>query len=165
MGSTRLDPCADRQEYHAGFKSLPASADKRAKDLPMRISADSFREIIERMSQPPGGAERRTSPRMAIEAKVAIISEFASVEKPVNVLVRDVSTKGVGFEHEFGLAAGSTFLLLLPTGQDRLALSVLCIVRQVRKLGERQFSIGAEFRQVLGLTSTDGADARRAEAA
>ena len=36
---------------------------------------------------------------------------------------------------------------------------------QVRKLGERQFSIGAEFRQVLGATSLDGIDGRRAEAA
>ena len=117
------------------------------------------------MSQPPGGGDRRSAPRAAIQAKVAIISEFASVEKPVDVAVRDVSIKGVGFENEYPIPAGSTFVLLLPSGQDRIALSVLCVVRQVRKLGERQFSIGAEFRQVLGATSIDGIDGRRAEAA
>lgn len=131
----------------------------------MRITADTFREMIERMSRPADPADRRSSPRAAIHAKVAIISEFASVEKPVDVVVRDVSVKGVGFEHEFAMPVGGTFVLLLPSAQDRIALSVLCLVRQVRKLGERQFSIGAEFRQVLGATSIDGIDGRRAEAA
>jgi hypothetical protein len=131
----------------------------------MRITADSFREMIRRMSEPPTDADRRSAPRAAIRAKVAIISEFASVEKPVDVMVRDVSLKGVGFEHEFAMPVGSTFVLLLPSGQDHIALSVLCVVRQVRRLAERQFSVGAEFRQVLGATSLDGIDGRRAEAA
>jgi hypothetical protein len=132
------------------------------RSAPMQVSADMFKEMIERMSR--GDAEpndRRATPRVGIRAKVAIITEFASLEKPVDVEVKDLSMRGVGFEHSLPLRKGGSLVLLLPS-QDGTALSILCTVRQCRHVGVNQYSIGAEFRQVLGAPSLKTLEAEAA---
>ena len=128
----------------------------------MQVSAELFKAMIERMSLgAEGHHERRSSPRVNISAKVAIVSDFANLEKPVDVAVRDISLSGVGFEHETALRKGSTFVLLLPASDDT-CLSVLCVVRHCRAMEENRHIIGAEFRQVLGIPPkyiTDNAEA------
>lgn len=137
----------------------------------MQVNADTFKQMIDRMCQAdpaaPGGEERRQSPRVNLTAKVAIISDFASIERPVDVTVRDLSAGGVGFEHDAPLHPGSNFVLLLPAPDCRdAALSILCVVRQFRQIGPNQYAIGAEFRQVLGAPSLKAIeDADTAEAA
>lgn len=117
----------------------------------MEVSPDTFKEMIERMSRSGSGQdERRSAPRVQINAKVAIISDFAALERPVDITVRDLSLKGVGFEHPLPIRKGSTFVLLLPGPNDQ-ALSILCLVRQVRPLETGGHFVGAEFRQVLGI--------------
>lgn len=117
----------------------------------MQVSADLFKAMIERMSLgSEDHHERRSSPRVNISAKVAIVSDFANLEKPVDIEVRDLSLSGVGFEHDTALRKGSTFVLLLPASDDT-CLSVLCVVRHCRATGENRFAVGAEFRQVLGI--------------
>src|SRR5687768_16166492 len=118
----------------------------------MHVSAELFKAMIERMSQGSSDQhERRSSPRVNINAKVAIVSDFANLEKPVDIEVRDLSLSGVGFEHDAALRKGSTFVLLLPASDDT-CLSVLCVVRHCRGAAAgNRFVVGAEFRQVLGI--------------
>jgi hypothetical protein len=94
--------------------------------------------------------QRRREPRVGVRARVTIIpltDGDGLAPGPMAVPVRDLSAGGIGFLHGEKIALDSQFVVLLPQGDD--AVAVLCQVAYYQPLGDKLCAVGAKFVRVL----------------
>jgi hypothetical protein len=97
-----------------------------------------------------GGGQRRREPRVGVRARVTIIpltDGDGLAAGPMAVPVRDLSAGGIGFLHSAKIPLDSQFVVLLPQGNDSVA--VLCQVAYYQPLGDKLCAVGAKFVRVL----------------
>src|SRR5688500_13371054 len=121
----------------------------------MQLPGPWFEQIVRTLDAPapapaeplPGGgalapatpdAGRRREPRVGVRARVTLIpltDGDGLAAGPMAVPVRDVSAGGIGFLHTEKVGLDSQFVVLLPQGNDSVA--VLCQVAYYQPLGDR----------------------------
>ena len=116
----------------------------------MHLSAKQFVEILSGLgndARDPSFAEhdKRRAPRARLNIRVSIIPDFTGEGVgPLEVEMRDFSSRGIRLLHSRSLPRGGQFVLELPqTGGD--PVRILCSIVHCRQTPEGLFSIGAEF--------------------
>jgi hypothetical protein len=97
--------------------------------------------------------ERRAHPRVAFGGRARIAPLFDTMSnRGMPVLLRDISTAGIGFLCQQRLDDSDEFIICLRSKSDKL-IKIHCIVRRCDPggVGLTQFDIGATFEQVLGV--------------
>lgn len=120
----------------------------------MELPAELFTELAERARFEPApavgkGANRRTAPRVRIAMDAAVVRLGAGPKvKPLNVIIRDLSVRGVGFDCPEAFRVTEQFALRL-TRADASVLWVQCEVMRWSPIAADRFSIGASFHRFL----------------
>lgn len=113
----------------------------------MILEENVFSEIIRALGAvpgPEGELRRRRVPRYVAEREILITPFGVANPASRQVMLADVSLRGVCIVDRVMIAGGGQFTALLPVARGG-TLSVLCTSRQCRLGTEGGFRIGAEF--------------------
>ena len=116
----------------------------------LALPIDVVKSIVQSLTrnEPGSGANRRTTPRVAMQRCVAIIPyQHGEPGNPVKVWVRDISCGGVGIIHSRRMDIDERFLLELPGSQRSVKL--VCAVIFCERLSDGLYTIGARFKQQI----------------
>jgi hypothetical protein len=129
----------------------------------MNLTAEQFAEAVAALqapgeAAPPAGGtalpvgERRRAPRVAHRGKASItLGDDPRGDVPTNVVVKDLSPRGVGIVHARRLRRGETFVLRLSRDDgQRRPVAILCTVAHCRQVDKSLYNIGAEFTCLIG---------------
>jgi hypothetical protein len=139
----------------------------------MNLSSEQFTQIINSMKQPSaesGVAQKRRAARVEHRATVVITyCDFKvspahallvaqgwqakngaqpSQRPSMTVMVRNLSSRGIGIMHPRKMNAGDQFIIRL-SRQDGDPVSLLCSVAHCSRLHDNLFAVGAEFTCIL----------------
>jgi hypothetical protein len=119
----------------------------------MNLSAEAFQSIVDSIrsdGKTDGGDERRVSPRAGFRGRINIIRcQTGKSGKLLQVMVRDVSSTGVGILHTEAIKTGEQFIVCLNSSQDAKTKAILCTVVRWQPLDDRLFAVGATFDREL----------------
>lgn len=112
----------------------------------MKLSEGQFRRLIEGLSQPGSGAERRKSRRVAVVTRGTLRVVQGAAARTFTVLTRDISETGMGLIAAAPIERGAVVSLELPdtTGKGLLP-PMRCQVRYCRTLADGMWGIGVEY--------------------
>lgn len=115
----------------------------------MKFTESQFAELVALMQARETRRQQRKDKRRADRAEIRVsvkISRESSPGAPVwqTVELRDLSPRGLRLVTNQEMPAGSSFLISLPTGRGG-AEPLLCRVAHCEMLGNRTFTVGAEF--------------------
>jgi hypothetical protein len=112
----------------------------------MELTARQFADMVNHLKGPSRfGGEQRRAPRVERQARIAIVPVVEGQPRtPVDVDVKNISSRGLGFVHTRKLKPGSQFLVnLSPQGAE--PVEMLCTVVHCDPAGKGVYAIGAEF--------------------
>jgi hypothetical protein len=132
----------------------------------MELTARQFAEMVNHLKGPSrfgGTSDQRRAPRTERQARIAIVPiADGQPRTPVNVDVKNVSSRGLGFVHDRKLKAGSQFLVnLAPQGSD--AVEMLCTVVHCDAARKGVYAVGAEFTCLAPTAAAGAGDAASSE--
>src|SRR5687767_11037345 len=114
----------------------------------MHLTAKQFEHIVSplELGEKAPATNKRRAMRVAHRCRTAItpITEDNRPQTPLNVMVRDLSPRGVCIVYDKEIPQGTNFILRL-TRPEGLPVSILCMVAYCRSINESVYTIGAEF--------------------
>ena len=119
----------------------------------MELSAEQFAEIVEHLNGTPpsaGTIEQRRAARVDRETTLTIVpvaGGSAGVEAVV--MVKNLSSRGLGFLRDQRMKSGSQFVVRLAR-ESGPPVELLCTVVHVKQAGAGMWSHGAEFTCLAG---------------
>ena len=120
----------------------------------MHISPELFAQIVSALecvetSLPHGGWDNRARPRLNVQGTAMIVPLIDRLgRRPARVVMRDISTVGVGILFDKPMRMNEQFALRLPL-TDTAPLWVVCNVTRFRPVSQETYSIGATFSHIL----------------
>ena len=126
----------------------------------MHISPELFAQIVSAMdcaeiSPPHEGWDNRARPRLAVQGTAMIVPLIDRLgRRPARVVMRDISTVGVGILFDKPMRMNEQFALRLPL-TDTAPLWIVCTVTRFRPVSEDTFGIGATFSHILSTSDRD----------
>ena len=117
------------------------------------LTAEVFKDVISALRSDESSTrllDKRTSPRVGLRTKLAIVTGPTGPFEPppVEVWLRDLSAGGMGLVHTRELEPGVTFVAHLPRRQGP-PLRVLYEVAHCKRLSKDLYSIGAKLTRIL----------------
>ena len=131
----------------------------------MELTARQFADMVNHLKGPSRfGGEQRRAPRVERQSRIAIVPVADGQPRtPVDVDVKNMSSRGLGFVHTRKLKPGSQFLVNL-SPQGSAPVEMLCTVVHCDPAGKGVYAIGAEFTclaPTAGATANDPATSER----
>ena len=119
----------------------------------MQLTVETFRDIVQSLRTDEVNSqfkERRGSPRVGVRGRVNIFVSTPTGKRTHRVMVRDISTTGIGLlAAEKIMQANAEFLLVLPSSEGGEQRATLCRVKRCVAVGPKQFLFGAAFARKL----------------
>jgi hypothetical protein len=127
----------------------------------MELTPRQFAELVQQLkgsSRFGGPGDQRRAPRVEQQSRVTI-APIADGRPQADelVLVKNVSSRGLGFVRARKLKTGSQFIVRLPGQSGGAGGELLCTVARCETVQKGLYSIGAEFVSVaaIGAASAD----------
>lgn len=112
----------------------------------MELSEGQFRQLVQGLSQPGSGAERRKAKRVAVVTRGTLRVIEGAPKRTFSVLTRDISATGMGLIAAAPIERGVVFSLELPDATGKGMLPPLhCQVRYCRTLADGMWGVGVEY--------------------
>lgn len=131
--------------------SQPSTGSRRG--VATTLTAEVFKDVVSTLRSDDSSTrllDKRTSPRVGLRTKLAIITgpTGAFEAPPVEVWLRDLSAGGMGIVHSQEMERGTPFVAQLPRRQGP-ALRVLYEVAHCKRLAKDLYSIGAKLVRIM----------------
>jgi hypothetical protein len=114
----------------------------------MELTAQQFAEMVNHLKGPSrfgGPQDQRRAPRVERQARLTITPvDGVQPPTPVDVEIKNISSRGLGFVHTRKLKLHSQFLVKLPR-QGGDPVEILCTVVHCNPAGQKCYAVGAEF--------------------
>jgi hypothetical protein len=108
----------------------------------MQLTRTILNDLLHSLrSNPKTGAEKRIQPRVGMRLRANLIST-TSVDRPLEVWLRDISAGGIGILSNQPFPRGDTLKIILAESTDDL---IPCTVAYCRRVGTGLFQIGLKF--------------------
>jgi hypothetical protein len=144
----------------------------------MELTAEQFAEIVGHLNgiaSPDSSKDKRRATRIERRTRIAISpigsggaapAEAAGAPvKPVVVMVKNLSSRGMAMVADREMKVASQFMLKLAREDARsgAAVELLCTVVHCEEVSDGVFSVGAEFTCIVGqaIENVAGGDAKR----
>jgi hypothetical protein len=127
----------------------------------MHLTAKQFENIVAPLKEGDAAAltNKRRAIRVAHRCRTSImpVAECNRPQSSLNVMVKDISPRGVCILYDKEIDRGTNFILRL-TRSEGHPVSILCTVAYCRQINTSVYTIGAEFTCVIPDDGHPGVD-------